>query len=148
MSGSWLLTGGTGSFGKAFTRRLLADPSTSRVVILSRDELKQAEMAQEIPDARLRFFIGSVADEQRVELAMRGVEHVVHAAAMKRVETCERNPHEAVKTNMEGTMVVARACMLAGVRKAVFLSTDKASSPNTLYGATKMAADSSPSTTT
>lgn len=137
---SWLITGGTGSFGKAFARRLL-DTGASRVVILSRDELKQAEMAAEFGDRRLRFLIGSVADAERVELAMRGVENVVHAAAMKRIDTCEANPSEAVETNLIGTGVVARAAIAAGVRKAVFLSTDKAAAPNTLYGATKLCAE-------
>jgi UDP-N-acetylglucosamine 4,6-dehydratase len=134
------VTGGTGSFGKAFVRRLL-DGGASRVVILSRDELKQAEMQAEFRDDRLRFFIGSVGDAQRVELAMRGVEYVVHAAAMKRVETCELNPHEAVATNVLGTQMVALSCLRAGVEKAVFLSTDKAVAPNTHYGVTKLAAE-------
>jgi UDP-N-acetylglucosamine 4,6-dehydratase len=137
---SWLLTGGTGSFGKAFTRHLL-DAGATRVAILSRDELKQAEMAAEFSDPRLRFFIGSVCDEKRVELAMRGVENVVHAAAMKRVETCEMNPHEAIQTNVYGTGTVALAALRAGIRKAVILSTDKAVSPNTHYGVTKLAAE-------
>lgn len=138
---SWLITGGTGSFGKAFTRHLL-DSGASRIAILSRDELKQAEMAAEFGnDPRLRFFIGSVTDEKRVELAMRGVENVVHAAAMKRVETCEMNPHEAIQTNVYGTGTVALAALRAGVTKAVILSTDKAVSPNTHYGVTKLAAE-------
>lgn len=138
---SWLITGGTGSFGRAFAVRLLADPSTSRVVILSRDELKQAEMRAALQDERMRYVIGSVADLERMETALRGIDHCVHAAAMKRVETCEENPNEAAHTNLVGTAVVARACDLAGVRKAVFLSTDKAVAPNTLYGLTKATAE-------
>lgn len=137
---SWLITGGTGSFGKAFTRKLL-DGGAERVVILSRDELKQAEMRKEFNDDRLRFFIGSVIDMDRVELAMQGVSHVVHAAAMKRVEVCEENPREAVATNLIGTSVVAEACRRAGVKRCVFLSTDKAAAPNTLYGMTKASAE-------
>lgn len=138
---SWLISGGCGSFGQAFTRHLLAQPDTSRVVIISRDEAKQAYMAAEIPDERLRFFIGSVTDQERMELAMRGVDNVVHAAALKRVETCEANPHEAHQINTVGSQVVALAALRAGVKRAVFLSTDKAVAPNTLYGATKLAAE-------
>ena len=138
---SWLITGGAGSFGRAFTRHLLADPTTSRVVILSRDEAKHAAMRAELNDERLRFFVGTVCDSGRLEIAMRGVDNVVHAAAMKRVETCEDNPHEAVMINIIGTSTVARACMHAGVKRAVFLSTDKAAAPNTHYGATKLAAE-------
>jgi len=138
---SWLITGGAGSFGKAFTRKLL-DGGAQRVVILSRDEYKHAQMRAEFgDDERLRFFVGSVCDVERVELAMRGVTHVAHAAAMKRVEVCEDNPLEATQTNLIGTAVVARACLNAGVQRAVFLSTDKAVSPNTLYGTTKLAAE-------
>lgn len=138
---SWLITGGTGSFGQAFTRHLLAQPDTKRVVILSRDEAKQAAMAADLKDDRLRFFIGSVTDGERMELAMRGVDHVVHAAALKRVETCEANPHEANTINTDGTRIVALAALRAGVKRAVFLSTDKAVMPNTLYGTTKLAAE-------
>lgn len=138
---SWLITGGAGSFGKAFTRHLLADPATSRVVILSRDEAKHAAMRAELNDPRLRFFVGTVCDSERLEIAMQGVDNVVHAAAMKRVETCEDNPNEAVQINLLGTATVARACMHAGVKRAVFLSTDKAAAPNTHYGATKLAAE-------
>ncbi len=137
---SWLITGGTGSFGKAFARRLL-DGGAKRVVILSRDELKQAEMSAEFNDDRLRFMIGSVTDPARVEKAFHGVTHVVHAAAMKRIEVCEANPFEAVQTNLLGTATVADACIREGVQRAVFLSTDKAVGPNTHYGATKLAAE-------
>jgi UDP-N-acetylglucosamine 4,6-dehydratase len=137
---SWLVTGGTGSFGRAFVGRLLSG-GASRIVVYSRDELKQAEMAQMFGDERLRFFIGSVTDRQRLDTALRGVDYVVHAAAMKRVEVCEQNPSEAVQTNVIGTGVVAHAVVQAGVKRAVFLSTDKAVHPNTLYGTTKLAAE-------
>lgn len=140
MKGSWLVTGGTGSFGHAFVRRLL-DNGADRVVVFSRDELKQAQMAKEFDDPRLRFFIGSVTDQARLEQAMNGVEYVAHAAAMKRIEVCESNPAQAVETNVLGTLAVSRACIAAGVRRAVFLSTDKAAHPNTHYGATKLAAE-------
>lgn len=140
MTGSWLVTGGTGSFGHAFVRRLL-DGGAERVVVFSRDELKQAQMAKDFDDPRLRFFIGTVTDEPRLIQAMHGVEYVAHAAAMKRIETCEANPAQAVETNVLGTLAVSRACIEAGVRRAVFLSTDKAAHPNTHYGATKLAAE-------
>lgn len=139
---SWLITGGTGSFGHAFTCHLLDDAATERVVIYSRDELKQAEMRTAFgDDPRLRFFVGTVDDEQRITEAMEGVEYVVHAAAMKRVEVCEDNPWAAVLTNVIGTRCVARACKANNVRKAVFLSTDKAAAPFTSYGVTKLQAE-------
>jgi UDP-N-acetylglucosamine 4,6-dehydratase len=138
---AYLITGGTGSFGQAFTRHLLTT-DVARVAILSRDEAKQAAMRQAFgDDPRLRFFIGDVRDAVRVMDACRGVDVVVHAAATKRVETCEENPNEAVATNVLGTMHLARACIERGVGRAVFLSTDKAASPNTLYGATKQVAE-------
>lgn len=140
MTGSWLVTGGTGSFGHAFVRRLL-DGGAERVVVFSRDELKQAQMAAEFKDNRLRFFIGSVTDQARLEQALHGVDFVAHAAAMKRIEVCEDNPAQAVETNVLGTLAVSRACIAAGVKRAVFLSTDKAAHPNTHYGATKLAAE-------
>ena len=141
MADTYLITGGTGSFGHAFVRHLLSDSTTGRVVVLSRDELKQAQMRVEFPDKRMRFFIGSVTDPERVGLAMRGIDYVIHAAAMKRVETCEENPHEAFTVNTYGTQVVARAALLAGVKRALFLSTDKAVEPNTMYGTTKLSAE-------
>lgn len=110
-------------------------------MIFSRDELKQAEMRQRFDDPRMRFMIGNVDDMERVSLAMRGIDYVVHAAAMKRIETCEANPWEAVQTNVNGTRNVAMAAIGSGVAKAVFLSTDKAASPNTLYGTTKLCAE-------
>ncbi len=137
---SVLVTGGTGSFGGAFVRQALAD-GARRVVIYSRDELKQSAMRAAIPDDRCRWFIGDVRDYDRLLTAMRGVDLVVHAAAMKRIETCEECPDEAIRTNVLGTMHVARATIEAGVQKAVFLSTDKAPAAATLYGATKFCAE-------
>lgn len=137
---SVLVTGGTGTFGKAFLRRCL-DDGVRRIVILSRDELKQAEMRAAFPDPRVRYFIGDVRDQNRVLQALNGVEIVVHAAAMKRIETCEADPWEAVQTNVIGTHNVADAAIHAGVEKAVLLSTDKAPAAHTLYGVTKLAAE-------
>lgn len=137
---SWLVTGATGSFGNAFVPRLLHE-GAARVVCFSRDELKQAEMRDRLGDPRLRFFVGNVVDQDRLELAMHGVEYVAHAAAMKRIDTCEENPWEAVQTNVWGTRSVAMACINAGVKRAVFLSTDKAAAPVTLYGTTKLTAE-------
>lgn len=137
---SVLVTGGTGTFGQAFARRAL-DDGAARVAIVSRSESKQAAMREILTDARLRFFIGDVRDESRMLDALRGVQDVVHAAALKRVETCEADPREAVATNISGTLNVARACAERGVERAVFLSTDKAAAPHTLYGASKMAGE-------
>lgn len=142
-----LITGGTGSFGHAFTRRLLTmtDPIgrhvVERIVIYSRDELKQAQMRVTFPDERMRFFVGDVRDRARLTQAMRGIDDVVHAAAMKRIETCEAEPGEAIATNVLGTENVALAAIKASVRRAVFLSTDKAPAAHTLYGATKFCAE-------
>jgi len=135
-----VVTGGTGSFGKAFVRRAL-DVGASRVVVLSRDELKQSEMAAAFADPRLRCMIGSVSEGDRVALALRGADLLVHAAAMKQVPACEDNPNEAMQTNALGAQAVAMAAIEAGVSRAVFLSTDKAAIPNTLYGATKLVAE-------
>jgi UDP-N-acetylglucosamine 4,6-dehydratase len=135
-----LVTGGTGAFGRAFVRRAL-DAGAARVAILSRDEAKQAALKATLTDPRLRWFVGDIRDAERVRLAMHGIDTVVHAAAMKRIETCEADPLEAVKSNITGTWNVAQACMDAGVSRAVLLSTDKAAAPNTHYGATKMAAE-------
>jgi UDP-N-acetylglucosamine 4,6-dehydratase len=137
---SILITGATGSFGRAFTKRALHD-GARRVVIFSRDEAKQAAMRNELADPRLRFFIGDVRNAQRVTEAMRNVDIVIHAAAMKRVETCEADPSEAKLTNVDGTENVARACITNGVGRAVFLSTDKAADPITTYGYTKALAE-------
>lgn len=139
---SILITGGTGSFGKAFIRRLLDDFNPSRVVIYSRDELKQYEVRQRFnDDSRLRWFIGDIRDQHRLTRAMHGVDYVVHAAALKQVDTAEYNPFEYVQTNIVGSQNVVEAAIDAGVKKVVALSTDKASSPLNLYGATKLAAD-------
>lgn len=137
---SVLVTGGTGSFGNAFVRHVLAS-GVRRVVVLSRDELKQSEMRTRFPDERVRFMIGSVTNAERVKRAMRGCDYVVHAAAMKQIPACEQHPAECVNTNVLGTQVVALAAIDAGVKRAVFLSTDKAAQPNTHYGACKLAAE-------
>jgi UDP-N-acetylglucosamine 4,6-dehydratase (inverting) len=139
---SILVTGGTGSFGKAFITELLANHDPKRVVIFSRDELKQYEARQMFDnDPRLRWFIGDIRDEHRLRRAMHGVDYVVHAAALKQVDTAEYNPWEFVKTNVVGSQNVIEACIDTGVKKVVALSTDKASSPINLYGATKLTAD-------
>ena len=139
---SILVTGGTGSFGKAFITRLLDDLDPARVVIYSRDELKQWEVRQKFgDDPRLRWFIGDVRDLDRLRRAMHGIDYVVHAAALKQVDTGEYNPYEFVKTNVMGSQNVVEAAIDAGVKKVVALSTDKASSPINLYGATKLTAD-------
>ncbi|MBH68795.1 MAG: UDP-N-acetylglucosamine 4,6-dehydratase (inverting) [Rhodospirillaceae bacterium] len=139
-----LVTGGTGSFGRAFVRRVLEKYDISRCIVFSRDELKQYEMAQEFPAGPgrpIRYFIGDVRDVERLELAMRGVDFVVHAAALKHVQTAEYNPFEATKTNINGAENVVIAAIRAGVRNVIALSTDKACNPINLYGATKLAAD-------
>lgn len=138
---SILVTGGTGSFGKAFIRYALDNLNPRRIAILSRDELKQSDMKKDFPDDRLRWFIGDIRDPDRLKRAFHGVEYVVHAAALKQVDTAEYNPFEYVKTNVLGSQNVIEACLDAGVRKVVALSTDKASSPINLYGATKLTAD-------
>lgn len=139
---SILITGGTGSFGKAFIAEMLANHDPSRIVIFSRDELKQYEVRQKFEDdPRLRFFIGDIRDQHRLTRAMHGVDYVVHAAALKQVDTAEYNPFEYVQTNIIGSQNVVEAAIDAGVKKVVALSTDKASSPLNMYGATKLAAD-------
>jgi UDP-N-acetylglucosamine 4,6-dehydratase len=139
---SLLITGGTGSFGRAFLSRVLTEHSPARVVVFSRDELKQYEMKQQLgEDDRVRFFLGDIRDRDRLNMALRGVDHVVHAAALKQVDTAEYNPMEYVKTNILGSENVIQASLEAGVKKVVALSTDKASSPVNLYGATKLTAD-------
>ena len=143
LSGSSILvTGATGSFGKAFLRYALDNLDPQRIVVFSRDELKQYEVRQMFgDDPRLRFFIGDIRDLHRLERAMHGVDYVVHAAALKQVDTAEYNPSEYVATNINGSQNVIDAAINAGVRKVVALSTDKASSPINLYGATKLVAD-------
>ncbi|MFG3435745.1 UDP-N-acetylglucosamine 4,6-dehydratase (inverting) [Nonomuraea sp. NPDC047897] len=139
---SILITGGTGSFGKAFIRHALDALDVRRLVVFSRDELKQYEVRQQFDDdKRLRWFLGDVRDRDRLARAMHGVEHVVHAAALKQVDTAEYNPFEYVRTNVAGSQNVVEAAIDAGVHKVVALSTDKASSPINLYGATKLVAD-------
>lgn len=139
-----LVTGGTGSFGRAFIRTVLEKYELRRCIVFSRDELKQYEMAQEFPAGPgrpIRYFIGDVRDVERLELAMRGVDYVVHAAAMKHVTTAEYNPFECVKTNINGAENVVMAAIRTGVKKVIALSTDKAANPINLYGATKLASD-------
>ena len=139
---SILVTGGTGSFGRAFLDRVLTSHDPARVVVFSRDELKQWEMRQaHEDDPRVRFFLGDIRDRDRLAMALRGVDFVVHSAALKQVDTAEYNPMEFVKTNVLGSENVIQASLAAGVRKVVALSTDKASSPVNLYGATKLTAD-------
>ncbi|WP_168626454.1 MULTISPECIES: UDP-N-acetylglucosamine 4,6-dehydratase (inverting) [unclassified Cryobacterium] len=139
---SILVTGGTGSFGKAFIRRALDEFDPKRIVIFSRDELKQYEVRQGLQDdPRLRWFIGDIRDRHRLTRAMHDVDFVVHAAALKQVDTAEYNPFEYVQTNIVGSQNVVEAAIDANVQKVVALSTDKASSPLNLYGATKLAAD-------
>ena len=137
-----LITGGTGSFGHAFIRATLEKYNPNKIIIFSRDEMKQWEMAKLYSDdPRVRFFIGDVRDRERLYRALDGVDYVVHAAATKIVPTAEYNPFECVKTNINGAMNVIDACIDKGVKGCVALSTDKASSPINLYGATKLASD-------
>jgi UDP-N-acetylglucosamine 4,6-dehydratase (inverting) len=139
---SILITGGTGSFGHAFVRLTLNKYNPKRLVVFSRDEMKQWEMAKLFKDDdRVRFFIGDVRDKDRLHRALHAVDHVVHAAAAKIVPTAEYNPFECVKTNINGAMNLIDVCIDQKVKKVVALSTDKASSPINLYGATKLASD-------
>ena len=139
---SILVTGGTGSFSHTFVPMTLAKYNPSRLVIFSRDEMKQWEMAKLYQgDERVRFFIGDVRDKDRLARALKGIDFVVHAAATKIVPTAEYNPFESVKTNINGAMNLIDACIDQGVKRVVALSTDKASSPVNLYGATKLASD-------
>ena len=140
---SILVTGGTGSFGKEFVKTALANHELRKIIVYSRDELKQSEMQSlaEFKDPAVRFFLGDVRDRDRLELAMRGVDYVVHAAALKQVPAAEYNPHEFIKTNVNGATNVVDAALKAGVRKVVALSTDKAVNPVNLYGATKLCSD-------
>lgn len=137
-----LMTGGTGSFGHAFIPMVLKKYNPKKVIIFSRDEMKQWEMAKiYADDDRVRFFIGDVRDKERLYRALDGVDYVVHAAATKIVPTAEYNPHECIKTNVIGAMNLIEACIDKNVKRCVALSTDKASSPINLYGATKLASD-------
>jgi UDP-N-acetylglucosamine 4,6-dehydratase/5-epimerase len=140
-----LITGGTGSFGKAFAKTVLGRyPDIKRLVIFSRDELKQFEMAEQYPEFKhksLRFFIGDVRDPDRLHRAMEGIEVVIHAAALKQVPAAEYNPFECIKTNVLGAQNVIEACLDNGIKRVVALSTDKAAAPINLYGATKLCSD-------
>jgi UDP-N-acetylglucosamine 4,6-dehydratase len=139
---SVLITGGTGSLGKALIEYLMRDTKVRRIAIYSRDELKQHNLRNEIgTDERLRWFIGDIRDLERLKRALHGVDFVIHAAALKQVDTGEYNPMEFIKTNIIGSQNVIDASIEAGVKKVVALSTDKASSPINLYGATKLTAD-------
>ena len=143
-----LVTGGTGSFGRRFVREVLATQAPRKLIVFSRDELKQYEMRQELAELfpketldRMRFFLGDVRDRARMELAFRGVDVVVHAAALKQVPAAEYNPSECIQTNVMGAENVVWACLHNHVEKVIALSTDKACSPINLYGATKLASD-------
>ncbi len=141
---SILVTGGTGSFGKRFIKTVLERYKPARLIVYSRDELKQFEMAQDLPTAKypaLRYFIGDVRDGGRLEMAMRGVDTVIHSAALKQVPTAEYNPFECIATNVHGAENVVNAAIRTGVKHVVALSTDKAANPINLYGASKLASD-------
>ncbi len=138
---SVLITGGTGSFGRKYVHKLLRDYAPRRIVVYSRDELKQYEMQQEFNAPCMRYFIGDVRDRERLTQAMRGIDYVIHAAALKQVPAAEYNPMECIKTNIHGAENVIAAAIEADVRKVIALSTDKAANPINLYGATKLASD-------
>jgi UDP-N-acetylglucosamine 4,6-dehydratase (inverting) len=138
---SILITGGTGSFGTCCITRLLKDPQIKRIVVYSRDELKQFEKSQMFSDSRLRFFIGDVRDRDRLTHALKGIDTVIHAAALKQVPTAEYNPFECIKTNVLGAENVIQASLAMKVKQVVALSTDKAAAPINLYGATKLCSD-------
>lgn len=139
-----LVTGGTGSFGRAFIKAVLENYKPRKTIIFSRDELKQSDMAQDFPGSEnpsIRFFIGDVRDRDRLEIAMRDVDYVIHAAALKQIPAAEYNPMECINTNVIGAENVLRAAINAGVKKIIALSTDKAANPINLYGASKLASD-------
>ena len=138
---SILVTGGTGSFGKCFIRRVLETSKPQRLIVFSRDELKQFEMQQVFNAPCMRYFLGDVRDEKRLVMAMKGVDYVVHAAAIKQVPAAEYNPMECIKTNIGGAQHVIDAAIATGVKKVIALSTDKAANPINLYGATKLCSD-------
>ena len=140
---SILVTGGTGSFGKEFIRTVLQTSRPRRIIVYSRDELKQSEMQadSDFQDNAVRFFLGDVRDKDRLLLAMRGVDYVIHAAALKQVPAAEYNPHEFIKTNVTGATNIVEAAVGANVKRVVALSTDKAVNPVNLYGATKLCSD-------
>lgn len=136
-----LLTGGTGSFGKKYTEILLTKYKPNKIIIFSRDELKQYEMAQEFNDKCMRYFIGDVRDNQRLKQATKDVDYIIHAAALKHVPIAEYNPMECIKTNIDGAQNVIEAALKNGVKRVIAISTDKAANPINLYGATKLASD-------
>jgi UDP-N-acetylglucosamine 4,6-dehydratase len=136
-----LVTGGTGSFGKAFVTKVLQDDEVSKIIVFSRDELKQFEMAEKINSPKLRYFLGDVRDYQRLLRATDGVDLIVHAAAMKQIPASEYNPMEAIKTNVLGAENIVNAALENGIQRVVALSTDKAANPANLYGATKLCSD-------
>ncbi|WP_338849048.1 UDP-N-acetylglucosamine 4,6-dehydratase (inverting) [Massilia sp. W12] len=136
-----LITGGTGSFGKQFVKTILSRFTPKKVIVYSRDELKQYEMAQTFNAPQMRYFIGDVRDQSRLKQAMDGVDYVIHAAALKHVPVAEYNPMECIKTNIYGAENVIQAAIACGVSRVIALSTDKAANPINLYGATKLASD-------
>lgn len=136
-----LITGGTGSFGKKFIRTILERYNPSRIVVYSRDELKQFDMQQEFNQPCMRYFLGDVRDRDRVTMAMNGIDYVIHAAALKQVPAAEYNPTECIRTNIEGAENVIHAALANEVEKVIALSTDKAANPVNLYGATKLCSD-------
>ena len=136
-----LITGGTGSFGKCFARKVLDTTNAKKIIVYSRDELKQSEMAMEFNDPRMRFFIGDVRDLERLNYALEGVDICIHAAALKHVPIAEYNPLECIKTNIMGASNVINACLKNEISQVIALSTDKAANPINLYGATKLCSD-------
>lgn len=138
---SILITGGTGSFGRRYVKTLMERHNPDRIIVFSRDELKQFEMEQEFNAPCMRYFLGDVRDYDRLGQALRGVDFVIHAAALKQVPAAEYNPMECVKTNVHGAENVIRACLENNVKKVIALSTDKAANPINLYGATKLTSD-------
>ena len=142
---SVLITGGTGSFGQMFVKSVVKKyPKIKRLVIFSRDELKQSEMAIKFPKTKykfIRFFLGDVRDKDRIKRAIRDIDFVIHAAALKQVTTAEYNPNEFIKTNVLGAQNLIEACLDSSVKKVIALSTDKAAAPINLYGATKLCSD-------
>ncbi|MCK5311755.1 MAG: UDP-N-acetylglucosamine 4,6-dehydratase (inverting) [Desulfobacteraceae bacterium] len=138
---SILITGGTGSFGKQYIRTIVNRYNPHRIVVFSRDELKQFEMQQEFNQSCMRYFIGDVRDKERLTMAMRGVDYVIHAAALKQVPAAEYNPTECIRTNINGAENVVYAALSNNVEKVIALSTDKAANPINLYGATKLCSD-------
>ena len=136
-----LVTGGTGSFGRRFVAMVQEQCPPARLIVYSRDELKQSQMAQYFPQDNLRFFIGDVRDQDRLMMAMRGVDYIIHTAALKQVPAAEYNPMECIKTNIHGAENVIQAAIACGVKKVIALSTDKAAYPVNLYGATKLCSD-------